>query len=127
VRILTKLVVATLVIAVSPQLISGIKVQGMTGAFAAAVIYGCLFVFIGWLIRLVVVLLSIVPGILTLGLFFLLVPIIANAVLLKLTAGLLTSFDIGSWGAAFLLSFVLSVVNLLLDPDRGRRLTRRLD
>jgi uncharacterized membrane protein YvlD (DUF360 family) len=86
-----------------------------------------LFVFVGWLIRLLVVLLAIVPGILTLGLFFLLVPIIANAILLKLTAGMLSSFDIGSWSAAFLLSFVLSVVNLLLDPERDRRVLRRLD
>jgi uncharacterized membrane protein YvlD (DUF360 family) len=120
-------VAATLVIAVSPQLISGIRVGGIMSALAAALIYGFLFVFIGWLIRLLVVLLSIVPGILTLGLFFLLVPIIANAVLLKLTAGMLSSFDIGSWSAAFVLSVVLSIVNLLLDPDRGRRVMRRLD
>jgi uncharacterized membrane protein YvlD (DUF360 family) len=127
VRLLAKLVAATLVIAISPQLISGIKVGGLMAALAAALIYGFLFVFVGWLIRLVVVLLSIVPGILTLGLFFLLVPIIANAILLKLTAGMLSSFDIGSWSAAFLLSFVLSVVNLLLDPERDRRVLRRLD
>ncbi|MFI5308981.1 MAG: phage holin family protein, partial [Polyangiales bacterium] len=94
-------------------------------AMLAAVVYGVLFVAIGWLIHIGVALLSIVPGVLTLGLFFLLVPLIANAILLKLTARMLSSFDIGSWRAAFLLSLALSVVNLVLDPKR--RPQRRLD
>jgi putative membrane protein len=120
VRILAKLVVVTLVIAVSPQLISGIRVASMSSALLAAVIYGLLFVGIGWLVRVVVALMSIVPGILTFGLFFLLVPFIANAVLLKITAGMLASFDIGSWSSAFLLSFLLSLVNLVLDRAERR-------
>jgi putative membrane protein len=117
-RLFARLSIVTLVIAASPQLISDIKVDSLGSALLAAAVYGVLFVVIGWLIRIGVVLLSIVPGLLTLGLFFLLVPVIANAILLKLTARMLSSFDIGSWRAAFLLSFALSVVNLLLDPKR---------
>ncbi|MFI5309440.1 MAG: hypothetical protein ACHQ53_18940, partial [Polyangiales bacterium] len=72
-RLLTRLLVVTLVIAVSPQLIRDIKVNSFGSAMLAAVVYGVLFVAIGWLIHIGVALLSIVPGVLTLGLFFLLV------------------------------------------------------
>ena len=119
-RLLLKWLVVTLVIALSPQLISDIHVDSVGSALLAAAVYGVLFVLIGWLIRVGVAILSIVPGLLTLGLFFLLVPLIANAILLKLTARMLSSFDIGSWSAAFLLSFALSLVNLLLEPKRNR-------
>jgi len=120
-RVLLKWVVATLVIAVSPQVSSNIRVESLGAAVWAAFVYGVLFVAIGWLLKLIVLIFSIVPGILTLGLFFLLVPVISNAVLLKLTAGMLGGFDIGSWGTAFGLSLVLTVIGLLIDPARQAR------
>ena len=112
-RLLAKLIVVTLVIAVSPQLLPSIEVGSVSSALLASLLYGLLSVVIGWMIRLVVTLLSIVPGILTFGLFFFLVPAIANALLLKLTAGMLSSFYIGSWGSAFMLGLLISVANLL--------------
>lgn len=117
-RLVFKWLVVTLVIALSPQLSSSIHVASFGSALWAALVYGVLFVVIGWLIRLLVTMLSIVPGVLTLGLFFVLVPIISNAVLLKLTAGLLGSFDVRTWGAAFVLSFVLTVIGLFIEPAR---------
>lgn len=114
-RLLAKLVLVALVIAVSPQLNSDIVVDGVGGALFAAFVYGVLFVLIGWAVWLVVGLFSIVPGILTLGLFFLLVPTIVSAVLLKLTAGLVGSFEIRSWTAAFLLGLALGIVNWLFE------------
>jgi uncharacterized membrane protein YvlD (DUF360 family) len=125
VKLLARLLVVTLVIAVSPQLVSGIRVASLTSALAASLLYGILFVAIGWLIRLVVTLLSIVPGILTLGLFFFLVPAIANAVLLKLTAGMLASFDVRTWSAAFLLGLSISLANLIVDPEARPKPVRR--
>jgi putative membrane protein len=126
VRIVLKLFVSAIVIAVAPQVMHDIQVASFGAALWAAIVYGVLSVVIGWLAILLAVLMSIVPGILTFGLFFLLVPWIANAMLLKLTAGLLTSFYIGSWSSAFLLSLILSVAHVLVDPDRGRRLRRRV-
>lgn len=120
-RLVLRLLAVMAVIAVSPQFTRDIQVDGLRSALMAAVVYGLLAVAIGWLVRFVVTLLSIVPGILTFGLFFLLIPILANAVLLKWTAGLLASFDIRSWTAAFLLSAALSVVNLLIESPRQRR------
>ena len=114
-RLIGKLIIATLVIAVSPQFNSDIVVDGVGGALFAAFVYGLLFVLVGWAVWLGVGLLSLVPGILTLGLFFLLVPTIVSVVLLKLTAGLIGSFEIRSWSAAFLLGFALGVVNWLFE------------
>lgn len=114
-RLVAKLVIATLVIAVSPELNSDITVDGVGGALLAAFVYGVLFVLVGWAVWLVVGLLSIVPGVLTLGLFFLLVPTLVSAVLLKLTAGLVGSFEIRSWTAALLLGLALGIVNWLFE------------
>ena len=125
-RALLKWLVVTVVIAVSPQISSEIHVGGLGSALWAAFVYGVLFVLIGWLVGAVVTLLSIVPGVLTFGLFFVLVPVISNAILLKLTAGLLGSFEIRTWGAAFVLSLALTLIGLLIDPakpskNRARR------
>lgn len=117
-QLLAKFLVMTLVIAVSPQLISGIVVNGFGAAVRAALLYSVLFVLIGWLVVVLVALLSIVPGILTFGLFFLLIPLVANAILLKTTAGLMSSFDIRTWKAALLLSMLLAIVNYLFEANR---------
>jgi uncharacterized membrane protein YvlD (DUF360 family) len=116
-----KLLAMMVVIALAPRVIDGVRVDGMSSALVAAAVYALLAVLIGWLVRLVVALLSIVPGVLTFGLFFLLVPIIANAVLLKLTSGFLASFEIRTWTAAFLLAIALGLVNALLERRRERR------
>lgn len=120
-RLLLKWLSVTLVIAISPQISSDIRVESLGAAVWAAFVYGVLFVVIGWLVKLLVLVLSIVPGLLTFGLFFLLVPVISNAVLLKLTAGMLGGLDIRSWGTAFGLSLVLTVIGLLIDPQRYDR------
>jgi uncharacterized membrane protein YvlD (DUF360 family) len=125
VRILIKWLLVTTVIALSPEVTSDIRVQSLSSALWAAFVYGVLFVVIGWLVRLVVTLLSIVPGVLTLGLFFVLVPVISNAILLKLTAGTLGSFDVRSWSAAFVLSLVITVLGLIVDPARHHSQGRR--
>ena len=119
-RMLLKWLLVTAVIAVSPRISSDIHVDDFGSALWAAFVYGVLFVMIGWLVRLVVAVVSLVPGILTLGLFFVLVPVISNAILLKLTARMLGSFDVSSWTAAFVLSLTITVLGLIVDPQRRR-------
>ena len=125
-RLLLKWLVVTLVIAVSPRISSEIHVGGLGSALWAAFVYGVMFVVVGWLIELLVTVLSIVPGVLTFGLFFVLVPVITNAILLKLTAGLLGAFAIRTWGAAFVLSLAITVLGLVMEPkERRQRQLRR--
>jgi uncharacterized membrane protein YvlD (DUF360 family) len=121
VRVLAKLLIVALVIACAPAFSSDIVVAGVGPALLAAVVYGVLFVLIGWAVAFVITMLSIVPGILTFGLFFLLVPSLIHTVLLKVTAGLLGSFEIRSWSAAFGLGLTLGVVNWLLTSRNASR------
>ena len=120
-RILIKLLAMMVVIGLSPSLIPGIRVSGFGSALLAAVVYSVLAFLIGWLVRAFVTLLSIVPGCLTFGLFFMLVPTLANAVLLKLTADSMTSFSIRSWTAAFLLALALTLLDLVLERPRRKQ------
>src|SRR5687768_10719379 len=121
-RLFLKWLAVTLVIAISPRISDEIHVSGGLGAALwAAFVYGVLCVVIGWLVQAFVTVLSIVPGVLTFGLFFVLVPLIANTILLKLTAGLIGSFEIRTWGAAFVLSLAITVLGLLIDPAKPRR------
>ena len=124
-RLLAKLATVTMVIAIAPQLSSDIVVAGLGGALWAALVYGLLFVLIGWAVFLFVGLLSIVPGVLSLGLFFLLVPTLVSTVLLKLTAGLVGSFEIRSWTAAFVLGLVLGIVNWVFEGASRRHAGER--
>ena len=118
VRLLAKLLTVTLVIAVAPQVIDGITVDGIGAAAWAAVVYGFLTLVVGWLVSLVFWGLSIVPGVLTLGLFFLIVPTLVHTVLLKWTAGLVDSFHIASWGDAFWLGLLLGLSGFFFDRKK---------
>jgi putative membrane protein len=120
-RLLIKWLLASAVLVLASHVISGVHVRGLGGALWASLVYGVLFVLLGWLVGFVVTVLSIVPGVLTFGLFFVLVPILTNAVLLKMTAGMLGSFAISTWTAAFLLSLTLTLLDLLIDPSSKRR------
>jgi uncharacterized membrane protein YvlD (DUF360 family) len=114
-HLLIKLLIFAGVIVVSPKLIAGISVAGFGAAVRASLLYGVLFVLIGWLVRLVVTIFSIVPGLLTFGLFFLVIPLIANTILLRATAGMMRTFEIRTWSAAFVLSALLSIVNYVFE------------
>ena len=116
-RLLLKLLIVAGVIVLSPRFIAGVSVSGFGAAVRAALLYGVLFVLIGWLVRAVVFFFSIVPGILTFGLFFLVIPLLANTILLRWTAGMMRTFEIRTWGAAFVLSALLSVVNYVFETQ----------
>jgi uncharacterized membrane protein YvlD (DUF360 family) len=124
-RIALRVLAIAVVIALSPRVLDGVRVGGYEAALIAAVVYVLLDVAIGWLIRIPVAVVSILPGLLTLGLFFFLVPIIANAIILKLTASVLGAFDLQTWTAAFLLSVALRVLDAFIDRlGNGDEMTR---
>jgi uncharacterized membrane protein YvlD (DUF360 family) len=128
-RIVLRVFAIAVVIALSPRVLDGVRVADYAAALIAAVVYVLLDVAIGWLIRIPVAVVSILPGLLTLGLFFFLVPIIANAIILKLAASVLGSFDLRTWTAAFLLSVGLRLLDAFIDRvgegDAMTRLARR--
>jgi len=68
-------------------------------------------VLLGWLIRVALF----VPAILTLGLLFLFIPFIVNAILLWLTDKLIRSFEIETFGALLASSALITLVNALFN------------
>jgi putative membrane protein len=105
----TLLHLATLTVTVLAlsRIFSTVKIKSVASAIVVAIVFSVLNVFLGWLIRVALF----VPAILTLGVLFLFVPFIVNAVLLWLTDKLLGSFEIETAGALFASAAIITVVN----------------
>ncbi len=91
------------------RIFSTVKIKGVASAVVVAIVFSVLNVLLGWLIRVALF----VPAILTLGVLFLFVPFIVNAVMLWLTDKLLGSFEIETAGALFASAAIITVVNAL--------------
>jgi putative membrane protein len=118
---LAALAAAVLVVA---TLLPSVRIRSAGTAALVAVVFSVLNLFLGWLIKAVVLALMVVPGVLTLGLLFLFVPLIVNAVLLWLTDKALTSFQIRSLGGLFITSLAITLVNWAFSaPNFGARFT----
>jgi putative membrane protein len=87
-----------------------VQVKGTGPAILVALVFSVLNLLLGWLIRALLY----VPTLLTLGLLSLFVPLIVNAVVLWLTDKLVASFEIKSGRALVLAAAVISVANWLL-------------
>lgn len=105
---IVKLVVYSLVALVSAAIVPGVHVKGFPTAVGLVVLFAVLNVLLGWLLWAILGLLTLPVTILTLGLFAFFLPALINAVLLRLTAGLMSNFTIEGWGAAFLMGLLFA-------------------
>lgn len=87
------------------HLVQGFEVSGMISALIAVVVIGLLNATLGLLLKLV----TLPLGILTLGLFFLVI----NAVVLWFSSKFVPGFAVTSFRAAFLGALALAVLHLL--------------
>ena len=97
----------TLTVLALSRIFSTVKIKSVASAVVVAIVFSVLNVFLGWLIRVALI----VPAILTLGVLFLFVPFIVNTVMLWLTDKLLGSFEIETAGALFASAAIITVVN----------------
>jgi len=104
---LLHLAVLTLTVLLLARVLPSVKVRSAGSAVVVAIVFSVLNFFLGWLIRVALFL----PAILTLGLLFLVLPFIVNAILLWLTDKLLRSFEIETLGGLLLSAAVITVVN----------------
>jgi putative membrane protein len=104
---LLHVVVLAATILVLARLLPSVRIMRPGTAVVVAVVFSVLNFFLGWFIRA----LLFVPAILTLGLLFLFVPLIVNAILLWLTDRLVASFQIRSMRALFISAAVITLVN----------------
>jgi len=101
------LAVLTLTVLVLARVLPSVKVRSAGSALVVAIVFSVLNFFLGWLIRVALFL----PAILTLGLLFLVLPFIVNAILLWLTDKLMRSFEIDTLGGLLLSAAVITIVN----------------
>jgi putative membrane protein len=101
------LAVLTLTVLVLARVLPSVKVRSPGSALVVAIVFSVLNFFLGWLIRVALFL----PAILTLGLLFLVLPFIVNAILLWLTDKLMRSFEIDTLGGLLLSAAVITIVN----------------
>ena len=94
--------VALLIVA---YFVPGFHVDSFSAALVAVIIIGFLNMTLGLLLKAI----TLPLGILTLGLFFLVI----NAVILEFSSRLAPGFHVNSFGAAFVGAVVLAVVHIL--------------
>jgi putative membrane protein len=76
------------------RFLPGVHIKRTRSAVLVAVVFSVLNLLVGWLIKLLLAAALFLPAVLTLGLAWVLVPFIANAVLLWVTDELLDAFEL---------------------------------
>lgn len=104
VAFLAHLLITSALLLLVANLVSGLRVAGWGSAFLGAIVLGLVNAFV----RPVMVLLTLPLTVLTFGLFLLVV----NALMLWLVAALVPGIQVRGFGAAFLGSLVLTLLNL---------------
>jgi putative membrane protein len=113
-RLLIKWLLHAVALLITAKLVPGFVITSFAAALVAVLVVGLLNVTLGALLKLI----TLPLGILTLGLFFLVI----NALILKLASGLVPGFLVMTWGAALVGALVLAILHmlfsLLLDRDK---------
>jgi putative membrane protein len=108
---LLHLAILALTILALSRFVPTVRIRSAGTAVVVAIVFSVLNFFLGWLIRAVLF----VPAILTLGLLFLFVPFLVNAVLLWITDKLMKSFEIASAGGLVVTAGVITLVNMVFN------------
>jgi putative membrane protein len=112
-RLIVHLLVSALLLWLVSQFVSGIYIHGFGSAIFAALVLGV----VNFLVRPILVVVTLPITILTLGLFL----IIINALMLKLTSALVPGFHVATFGAAIIGGLLLGLFNLLASALLHRR------
>ncbi|MEO1366027.1 MAG: phage holin family protein [Acidobacteriota bacterium] len=93
--------ILTAVAVFTPQVLRGIRVQGVGTALGVAAVFVVLNLLIGWLLKGFFTLLALPLVWITFGLMNTVITAGVNALMLKWAAGLIDSFEIDGWLPAF--------------------------
>ncbi|MBX6359949.1 phage holin family protein [Pseudacidobacterium ailaaui] len=88
-------------------LVPGFRVLNLPSALIAVIVIGLLNVTLGFFLKLI----TLPLGILTLGLFFLVI----NALILKMASAVVPGFQVNSFGAAFIGAAALAVLHMIFE------------
>ncbi len=107
------LVVTALLLLLISKFVNGIHFVGPGSALFAALVLGV----VNFLVRPILILITLPITILTLGLFL----IVINAAMLELTSGLVRGFQIDSFISAIIAGILLGLFNLVVSSLMHRR------
>ena len=113
VRLLLKWILNALALLVTAKMVPGFHVRSIGVALVAVIIIGLLNVTLGFLLKLI----TLPLGILTLGLFFLVI----NAFILKLASNVIPGFWVTTWTAALIGALVLALLQMFLSLIMDRQ------
>jgi len=115
-RLLVKWLLHAAALLITANLVPGFRIRSFGAALIAVLVIGFLNATLGALLKL----LTLPLGILTLGLFFLVI----NAIMLEVAGSITPGFRVVSFGAALVGALVLALLHmllrLLLDKDKDR-------
>ncbi len=112
-NLLVHLVISALLLWLVGQIVPGIRIYGFGPALLAALVLGV----VNFLVRPVLIIVTLPVTILTLGLFL----IVINALMLMLTGVIVPGFKVESFGAAVLGGILLGLFNLVASALLNRR------
>jgi putative membrane protein len=104
-RLVVKWVLHALALLITAKLVPGFRIGSLGTALIAVLVIGLLNITLGALLKL----LTLPLGILTLGLFFLVI----NAVILMLAGSVVPGFRVVTFGAALVGALVLAILHVL--------------
>jgi uncharacterized membrane protein YvlD (DUF360 family) len=107
--VLIHLALLTITVLVSARYIHGVRIKSTPAAIGVAVVFSVF----NWLLAGLLKVLLFLPAILTLGLLFLIMPLIVNAILLWLTDKVLHVFEIEDAKGLWLMALLITGVNAL--------------
>jgi putative membrane protein len=112
-KLLVHLLVSALLLWLVSQIVHGIHIVDFRYALLAALVLGV----VNFLVRPILIVITLPITILTLGLFL----IVINALMLMLTGAIVTGFKVDSFGAALLGGLLLGLFNLAASALVNRR------
>jgi putative membrane protein len=110
-RLLLQWIVNAIALLIVSKIVPGFQVATLGAALIAVIVIGLLNATLGLLLKVI----TLPLGILTLGLFFLVI----NALILKLSSGLVPGFYVKTFGAAFIGAIVLALLQMLFSLLAG--------
>lgn len=108
---LLHLAMLTATVVLLARFLPGVQIKSTRTAFLVAVVFSVLNVLVGWLIKLVLAAVLFLPAVLTLGLAWVLVPFVANAVLLWITDEVLDAFELRDARTLLIAAGAITVAN----------------
>ena len=108
---LLHLAVLTGTVLLLAMFLPGVRIKQKSSALIVAVVFSLLNWVVGWLVKTVLVAVLLVPAILTLGLAYLVLPFVANVILLWVTDKLLDAFELRDSKTLLIAATAITVVN----------------